>query len=77
MTNENSNTTKPENSITEADEASPVTAASPENPYIARPDLVKKIGGTVYEVAFHFNSAAKETFLDKIIRLIRRDLQNL
>ena len=40
------------------------------------PDLVKRIGGTTYEVSFHFSESSKETFNDKIVRLIRRDLQN-
>ncbi|NLB28813.1 MAG: hypothetical protein GX823_01080 [Clostridiales bacterium] len=34
----------------------------------------KRIGSTVYEVRMHFNSDAKETMDDKILRLIRNDL---
>ena len=34
----------------------------------------KRIGSTVYEVHTHFNPDAKETMDDKILRLIRNDL---
>jgi hypothetical protein len=36
--------------------------------------LRKRIGSTVYEVRVHFNSDAKETMDDKILRLVRNDL---
>lgn len=36
--------------------------------------LRKRIGSTVYEVRVHFNPDAKETMDDKILRLIRNDL---
>ena len=36
--------------------------------------LHKRIGSTVYEVRLHFNSDAKETMDDKILRLVRNDL---
>ena len=34
----------------------------------------KRIGSTVYEVHTHFNPDAKETMDEKILRLIRNDL---
>ena len=40
------------------------------------PDLVKRIGNTTYEVSFHFSDTSKDTFTDKMARLIRRDLRN-
>ena len=48
------------------------TCASSDKP----PDLVKRIGNTTYEVSFHFSDTSRDTFTDKIARLIRRDLQN-
>ena len=36
----------------------------------------KRIGSTVYEVNVHFNPDAKETMNDKIMRLIRNEVQN-
>ena len=35
----------------------------------------RRIGSIVYEVEIHFNPNAKENFNDKILRLIRRDLE--
>jgi len=35
----------------------------------------KRIGSIVYEVELHFNPDAKETFNDKILRLMRRDME--
>ena len=34
----------------------------------------ERIGSTVYEVRVHFNPDAKETMSEKILRLIRNDL---
>jgi hypothetical protein len=36
----------------------------------------KRIGSTVYEVRMRFNQDAKETLDDKILSLIRNDLNN-
>jgi len=36
--------------------------------------LRKRIGSTVYEVNCYFNPDAKETIDDKILRLVRNDL---
>ena len=35
----------------------------------------RRIGSIVYEVELHFNPDAKETMNDKILRLIRRDME--
>ena len=36
----------------------------------------KRIGSTVYEVSARFNPEAKETINDKILRLIKNDLNS-
>ena len=38
--------------------------------------LTKRIGSTVYEVNVHFSQDARETMDDKIMRIIRNDIQN-
>ena len=38
------------------------------------PTLRKRIGSTVYEVNVYFNSDAKETMNEKILRIIKNDL---
>jgi hypothetical protein len=40
-----------------------------------QPDLVKRIGKTTYRVKVHFNPTARETMSDKIIRLLRNEVQ--
>ena len=35
----------------------------------------RRIGSIVYEVELHFNPDARETMNDKILRLIRRDME--
>jgi len=37
--------------------------------------MYRQIGSIVYEVEIHFNPNAKERLNDKILRLIRRDLE--
>ena len=37
----------------------------------------KRIGSTVYEVSARFNPEAKETINDKILRLIKNDLNTI
>jgi hypothetical protein len=36
--------------------------------------LSKRIGSTTYRVGVHFNPASKETLQDKILRLVKNDL---
>jgi len=37
--------------------------------------FTKRIGSVVYEVVIHFNQDAKETMNDKILRLMKRDME--
>ena len=54
----------------------PVTegGSTPPAPDAPPPSLVRKIGGTIYEVTLHFSTTSQETISDKINRLIRREL---
>jgi hypothetical protein len=47
------------------------TTPAPDAP---PPSMVQKIGGTIFEVSFHFSTTSQETMTDKINRLVRRDL---
>ena len=38
-----------------------------------RPDLVKTIGGTTFDIHIHFSETSRETFTDKVVRLIQND----
>lgn len=35
--------------------------------------LVKTIGGTTFDIHIHFSETSKETFTDKVLRLIQND----
>ena len=35
--------------------------------------LVKKIGNTTFDIRVHFSETSKETFTDKVLRLIQND----
>jgi hypothetical protein len=48
-----------------------LTVKEPQEPY----RFQKRIGSIVYEVEVHFNQDAKEKMNDKILRLIKRDLE--
>ena len=37
--------------------------------------LLKRVGSTSYKVAVHFSKTSKETLNDKILRLIRNEVQ--
>ena len=37
--------------------------------------FTKRVGSIVYEVEIHFNQDAKESMNDKILRLMRRDME--
>ena len=41
------------------------------------PVFRKEINGTTYIVRVHFNESAKETLQDKILRLIRREIDEI
>jgi len=42
-----------------------------------QPDLVKRIGKTTYHVKVHFNPNARETMSDKIMRLLRNEVNQM
>ncbi len=44
------------------------TAALP-----AKPDIVKRIGNTTFDIHVHFSKTSRETFTDKVVRLIEND----
>lgn len=54
----------------ETSKASTPAAASP---LTAKPDLVKNIGGTTFDIHIHFSETSRETFTDKVVRLIKND----
>ncbi len=37
------------------------------------PDMVKTVGGTTFDIYFHFSQTSRETFTDKVLRLIQSD----
>ena len=36
-------------------------------------DLVKRIGNTTFDIHIHFSKTSRETFTDKVVRLIEND----
>jgi len=38
-----------------------------------QPDMVKTVDDTTFEIFFHFSQTSRETFEDKVLRLIRSD----
>jgi len=40
-----------------------------------QPHFVKRIGKTTYKVNVHFSTTSKETINDKIIRMLRNEVQ--
>ena len=65
-----------ENMTTAVDTASvttPEDTAAQEN----LSALIKKIGGMTYIVRVHFSTTSKETFSDKIKRLLRNEVRQL
>ncbi len=53
----------------------PVTEGSsaPPAPDAPPPDMIKTVGGTTFEMYFHFSQTSRETFTDKVLRLIQSD----
>ena len=39
----------------------------------AKPDLVKRIGNTTFDIHIHFSKTSRETFTDKVVRLIENE----
>ncbi len=46
---------------------------TPPAPDATPPDMVKTVGGTTFEIYFHFSQTSRETFTDKVLRLIQSD----
>ena len=61
MNNETSKTSAPA-------AASPLTVKEAPQPV-----MIKKIGKTTYRVKIHFSETSRETFTDKVVRLIKND----
>ena len=38
-----------------------------------KPDIVKIIGNTTFEIYTHFSDSSKENFTDKVVRLIKNE----
>ncbi len=41
-----------------------------------KPSMTRKIGHTTYDVYVHFSQTSKETLTDKVMRLIRNEIDN-
>ena len=56
-----------------------VTPTAAEDAAIQKepPALVKKIGKMTYIVRVHFSTTSKETFTDKVNRLLRQEVRQL
>ena len=55
-------------------ETSKTSTPAAVSPLTAKPDLVKNIGGTTFDIYFHFSQTSRETFTDKVLRLIQSDV---
>ena len=53
-------------------ETSKTSTPAAASPLTAKPDLVKNIGGTTFDIHIHFSETSRETFTDKVVRLIGR-----
>ena len=42
-------------------------------PLDVKPDLGKRIGNTTFDIHIHFSETSRETFTDKVVRLIEND----
>lgn len=49
------------------------STAAAASPLTAKPDFVKNIGGTTFDIHIHFSETSRETFTDKVVRLIQND----
>ena len=51
----------------------PVTKGgnAPPAPDAPLPDMINTVGGTTFDIYFHFSQTSKETFTDKVLRLIQ------
>ena len=46
---------------------------SKTSPTAAPPAIVKRIGNTTFDIHIHFSETSRETFTDKVVRLIEND----
>ena len=46
---------------------------TPPVPDVLPPDMVKIVDGTTFDIYFHFSQISRETFTDKVLRLIQSD----
>lgn len=53
------------------------TATTTSTTEAERPALVKQIGKTTYKVRVHFSETSKETMSDKIVRMLRNEIQQM
>ena len=53
----------------------PVTEGinTPPAPDTPPPDMIKTVDGTTFDIYFHFSQTSRETFTDKVLRLIQSD----
>lgn len=51
-----------------------ITAAAPEAEQYA---LIKTIGKTTYKVKIHFSTISTETMSDKIMRMLKNEIQQM
>ena len=58
-------------------ETSKTSTPAAVSPLTVKPDLVKNIGGTTFDIHIHFSETSKETFTDKVVRLIENDSDNV
>ena len=54
-------------------ETSKTSTPAAVSPLTVKPDLVKNIGGTTFDIHIHFSETSKETFTDKVVRLSEND----
>ena len=47
-----------------------------ENTILSEQTITRRIGRTTYNVAVHFSQTSRETINDKILRLIKNDVQD-
>ena len=58
-------------------ETSKTSTPAAVSPLTVKPDLVKNIGGTTFDIHIHCSETSKETFTDKVVRLIENDSDNV
>ena len=49
------------------------TMTAPPTKNEKAPTITRKIGNTTFDIHVHFSETSKETFTDKVLRLIKND----